>query len=114
MRAVANYGVFDVVSRTLRVGSDMCSDFGSDANGADPSHPNVENDYCFYGGQVDPLKGDCAAVTPYYNLRRFCPCSQSGKGHDIVEEHSFSLLSFRRLVQEVVLFVVLVATLTNL
>ena len=89
MRAVANYGVFDVVSRTLRVGSDVCSDFGSDSNGADPTDPNVYADdtYCFYGGQVDPVKGDCT-VTTSGNLRRFCPCSQFGKGHDMIEEHS--------------------------
>ena len=104
MRAVANYGVFDVVSRTLRVGSDVCNDFGGELNGADPSDPTVYVDdyYCFYGGQVDPVKGDCAATTSD-SLRRFCPCSQFGKGHDMIEEHSFCyypnltyILSFSR------------------
>ena len=77
MQAVADYGVFDVVSRTLRVGSDICRDFLEDPPGGDPSDPNSINDYCYYGGQLDPDKGDCAY--PFTGARRFCPCSQFGK-----------------------------------
>jgi len=79
MQAVADYGVFDVVSRTLRVGSDICRDFLEDPPGGDHSDPNSINDYCYYGGQLDPDKGDCAYPSDFAGARRFCPCSQFGK-----------------------------------
>ena len=61
MQAVVDYGVFDVVSRTLRVGSDICQGgFGEDASGTDPTDPNCIDTSCYFGGQLDPSKGDCA------------------------------------------------------
>ena len=92
IRMVADYGVFDVVSRTLRVGSDICGSFQHDSTSLFPGDPAVAtNGICYYGGQVDPNKGDCAAVSPDAGDRRFCPCSQFGKGHGMIAEHSIAI-----------------------
>jgi hypothetical protein len=77
LRAVRSYGAFDVVSRALRVGNDLCADAISDPfNGIDLSDPNVFSDgNCYFGGQLDPNTGDCA-ITASTGARRLCPCSQ--------------------------------------
>ena len=106
LRAVVSYGVFDIVSRTLREGSDICGVYEEDSSGSYPSDPATGNNVCYYGGQVNANKGDCAASNS--RERRFCPCSQFGKGLAVTEEeHSLAIIvtyivSSSRLVLEVV------------
>ena len=91
LRAVVSYGVFDIASRTLREGSDICGLFVEDSSGSYPSDPATSNNVCYYGGQVNANKGDCAASNS--RERRFCPCSQFGKGRAVTEEeHSLAII----------------------
>ena len=77
LRAVLSFGVFDIVSRTMREGSDICGVFVEDDSGSYPADPVASNNVCYYGGQLNATKGDCAAKNS--GDRRFCPCSQFGK-----------------------------------
>ena len=100
MQAVADYGVFDVVDRTLRVGSDICQMFREDASGTDPTDPNYINTVCYFGGQLDPNKGDCAY--PFTGARRFCPCSQIGM--DMI--YSFAIILTYKFIFSILVLVV--------
>ena len=75
---VRNYGVYDVLSQQLLSGDSLCSGIGGDSIGSYPDDPSIYGGVCYYGGQTDPAKGDCAA-SAIGDDRRVCPCSQFGK-----------------------------------
>ena len=77
---IRNYGVYDVLSQQLKSGNGLCSGFSRDPPGRFPDDPTIAFGRCFYGGQTDPVKGDCAAPSNVFDgNRRVCPCSQFGK-----------------------------------
>ena len=96
MTSVRIYGVYDLDSHQLLSETSLCSALEPDDLGTYPEDPKVVVDsiiggnetaaefpsFCFYGGQVDPAKGNCAAATTFSADRRICPCSQFGKGPD--------------------------------
>lgn len=83
MDSVRSYGVYDVVNHQLQSGNNLCSTIGHDNFKSFPDDPTVANGWCYYGGQVDPFKGDCAAPSDVFaGNRRICPCSQLGKEPD--------------------------------
>jgi hypothetical protein len=91
LRAVLSYGVFDIASRTMREGSDICGVFVEDDSGSYPADPVASNNVCYYGGQVNANKGDCAVKNS--GDRRFCLCSRFGKGLAVIEEeHSLVII----------------------
>ena len=81
---VGDYGVYDVLSQELNTGS-LCFGLFPHGLGTYPEHPAIiyvgTTPICYYGGQTDPLKGDCAAVPTNIGVenRRVCPCSKFGK-----------------------------------
>ena len=78
--AIRDYGVYDVLSQELNTGNSLCSSFAPDVLGSYPDDPTIAGGVCYYGGQTDPAKGDCAAPANVdYGNRRVCPCSQFGK-----------------------------------
>ena len=77
---IRNYGVYDVLSQRLKSGNGLCSGFSPDGLGTYPDDPTIADGFCYYGGQTDPVKGDCAAPSNVFDgNRRVCPCSQFGK-----------------------------------
>ena len=77
---IRNYGVYDVLSQQLKSGNSLCSGFSQDGLGTYPDDPTIADGFCYYGGQTDPAKGDCAAPSNVAaGNRRVCPCSQFGK-----------------------------------
>ena len=80
MMSVRAYGVYDVGSQQLLSGDSLCNKIVQTwALGIYPDDPSINSGRCFYGGQADPTKGDCAAKASYD--RRICPCSQFGETH---------------------------------
>ena len=83
--AIRDYGVYDVLSQELKTGNSLCSGFFLDALRSFPDDPTIADDpnlgvICCYGGQTDPVRGDCAAPSNVaFKNRRVCPCSQFGK-----------------------------------
>ena len=77
---IRNYGVYDVLSQELKTGNSLCSGIYGDPLGSYPDDPTITDQYCYYGGQTDPAKGDCAVPSNVgAKNRRVCPCSQFGK-----------------------------------
>ena len=81
MDSVLAYGVYDVVSQQVLSRDSLYSGVSQEYPGSDPSHPSIYGAACYFGGQADPTKGDCAAETVNVYSRRICPCSQFGKAH---------------------------------
>ena len=68
-------GVYDIVTRGILSGDQLCSSIAEDSLGYAPDDPSVSGRVCYYGGQRYADRSECSAVG---GDRRFCPCSTNG------------------------------------